>query len=106
MNSQLEQQIQPKDSYTNCLFCINMRRILEVGLNLEKEARVLLKGWDIDFVQELHRHGITEKTIKILINHNIRRSVLIHLTDADFNEIGVNTIGDRIILRNIINDLH
>lgn len=111
MNSQLEQQIESKRIYahntgTGFQFAAYMTNILKVGQQLKDEAGVLLKNWDIDLVQELYRLGVTEKTIKLLIDHNIRRSILIHLTDADLNEIGVNVIGDRILLRNFINDLH
>lgn len=111
MNSQLEQQIESKRIYahntgTGLQFAAYMTTILKVGQQLKKEANVLLKGWDIDLAQELHQHGVTDKTIQILIDQNIRRSVLTHLTDADLSEIGVNTLGDKIILRNIINDLH
>lgn len=88
MNSQLEQQIQSKTIYahntgTGIQFAAYMSNILKIGLELKKEASVLLKSWDMDLIQELHQHGVTEKTIQILIDQNIRRSVLIHITDAD-----------------------
>ena len=111
MNSQLEQQIESKRIYahntgTGYQFAAYMTNILKVGQQLKNEASVLLKSWDIDLVQEIHRQGVSVQTMQILIDQNIRRSVLIHLTDADLGEIGINTLGDRIILRNIINDLH
>lgn len=111
MNSQLEQQIESKRIYahntgTGIQFAAYINNILKVGQQLQNEANLLLKNWDIDLAQELHRHGVTDKTILIMLNHNIRRQSLRHITDADLSEIGVNVLGDKIILRNLINDLH
>lgn len=86
MNSQLEQQIESKKIYghntgTGIQFAAYMTNILKVGQQLRNEAEVLLKNIDIEFAQELHQLGVTEKTISILIEQNIRKSILIHLTD-------------------------
>jgi len=65
-----------------------------------------LKNWDIDFAAELYKKGMTPKSIEILIEQNIRRSIVCQLTDEDFNEIGIKTLGDKLILKKLMSDLN
>ena len=63
---------------------------------------ILIENYDYEFYSELYKKGLTVKTIALLRDSNIRREIILGLSNAEFNEIGISTIGDKIILKRMI----
>lgn len=66
------------------------------------DAKFLLNNWNLGFICELYQKRVSIATIETLMKHNIQKETLKYLSDEDFQAMKISTIGDKLILRNLI----
>ncbi len=77
--------------------------LLKIALNSQLDyAKFNLNNWNLGFISELYQKRVSIATIETLMEHNIQKETLKYLSDEDFQAMKISTIGDKLILRNLI----
>lgn len=77
--------------------------LLKIALNSQLDyAKFHLNNWNLGFISELYQKRVSIATIETLMEHNIQKETLKYLSDEDFQAMKISTIGDKLILRNLI----